>query len=350
MSAATDSKKPDENPDAKKQHPFRRAVLRGLGVVLPPLLTIVLLIWIWNAVQNYVLTPVETGLAHAITWTMREDPEEEIQRKRIEDGQLTGVYQDEVYVRLKSGEWVKQSIYQAVDRNPGEENLRTAYDYYMRYSKIRYLRRSRVLPVFLCLFILVLYFLGKFMAAGVGRITWTTLEMVINQLPIVRNIYSSVKQVTDFVFSESEVGFTRVVAVQYPRRGIWTVAFVTGESMLDIRSAANEPVVTLLIPTSPMPATGFTITVLRSETVDLDISVDQAIQFIVSCGVVVPMSQQYKEESYASQIAKAVVQGAVSNHTETPKLPVDGVDTPDPPSDAGDAEDAGDADASESDS
>ena len=66
---------------------------------------------------------------------------------------------------------------------------------------------------------------------------------------------------------------------------------VTGESLLDIRSAANESVLSVLIPTSPMPVTGYTITVLKSETIDLNISIDQAFQFIVSCGVVVPPQQ-----------------------------------------------------------
>ncbi|NIO38894.1 MAG: DUF502 domain-containing protein, partial [Burkholderiales bacterium] len=68
-------------------------------------------------------------------------------------------------------------------------------------------------------------------------------------LPVIRNVYSSVKQVTDFAFNESEIRFTRVVAVEYPRRGIWSLGFLTGESMIDIKSAAGEPVVTVLMPT-----------------------------------------------------------------------------------------------------
>ena len=85
------------------------------------------------------------------------------------------------------------------------------------------------------------------------------------------------------------------MAVEYPRKGIWTVAFATGESLLDVESAANEPVMTVLIPTSPMPFTGFTITVKKSETVDLNLTIDQAFQFVVSCGVVVPPQQITRE-------------------------------------------------------
>ena len=94
------------------------------------------------------------------------------------------------------------------------------------------------------------------------------------------------------VCSESrDIEFTRVVAVQYPREGVWSVGFVTGESMLTIQNVAAEPVLSVLMPTSPMPATGFTITIRKSEAIDLDITIDQAIQFIVSCGVVVPTNQ-----------------------------------------------------------
>ncbi len=78
------------------------------------------------------------------------------------------------------------------------------------------------------------------------------------------------------------------MAVEYPRRGIWSIGFVTGESIARIRAVAEEPVLSVLMPTSPIPGTGFTISVRKSETVDLDIPVDQALQFVVSCGVVLP--------------------------------------------------------------
>ena len=80
--------------------------------------------------------------------------------------------------------------------------------------------------------------------------------------------------------------------------------------MLDIRSAANEPVLTVLMPTSPMPATGFTITIRKSETIDLDITIDQAIQFVVSCGVVVPPQQQCLDEEASEVVSKLLGQTA----------------------------------------
>ena len=151
--------------------------------------------------------------------------------------------------------------------------------------------------------------LGKFMAAGIGRIFVGAFERGILQLPLVRNVYSSVKQVSDFLFSPRQIEYTRVVAVEYPRTGIWSLGLVTGESMIDIRAAANEPVLSVLVPTSPMPITGYTINVRKSEAIDLNITIDQAFQFIVSCGVVVPPQQLQealeKREELEAQEASA---------------------------------------------
>ena len=162
-----------------------------------------------------------------------------------------------------------------------------------------------MIPTFLAIFILILYLLGKFMAAGMGRILVGAFERGILQLPLVRNVYSSVKQVSDFLFSPRQIEYTRVVAVEYPRRGIWSLGLVTGESMIDIRAAANEPVLSVLVPTSPMPVTGYTINIRKSEALDLNITIDQAFQFIVSCGVVVPPQQLQEalEEKAKAELA-----------------------------------------------
>jgi uncharacterized membrane protein len=118
------------------------------------------------------------------------------------------------------------------------------------------------------------------------------IERGILRIPLVNKVYGSVKQVTDFAFSEREIEFNRVVAIQYPREGIWSLGFVTGNSMREITEATGEPMLSVLMPTSPMPMTGFTVNVKRSEAIDLNLTVDEAIQFIVSCGVVIPAQQR----------------------------------------------------------
>ncbi|MEM6330707.1 MAG: DUF502 domain-containing protein [Planctomycetota bacterium] len=281
---------PPAGPAAKRPlDPFRRAVLRGLGVLLPPLLTIVIFLWVGNTVVTYMLEPVEQATESFLVWSGSDI--------RTAETLPEGALRDGLYVEAEGGKnakYVPADVYADVKQRLGSAPMPdTARGVYQTHVRQKWLQRRFVIPIFLGVLLLALYLLGKFLAAGIGRFFWNRFELVIDRVPLVRNVYSSVKQVTDFLFSDPDVGenFTRVVAVEYPRKGIWTVAFVTGESMLDIESAANEPVMSVLIPTSPMPFTGFTITVKKSESVDLNLTIDQAFQFIVSCGVVVPPQQ-----------------------------------------------------------
>lgn len=287
--------KPFRHPAQRKQHPFRRAVLRGLGVVLPPLLTVVIFLWVGSTVDQKVLQPVTTLARNVIAWSVA-DIRDELPASAERIGSMTFSVNGRKYRQVLEGQnevkYLPETVYNRVYRGRGTEQMpNTAEAIYHRYVELQYLQPYITVPVALTLFICAMYLLGKFMAAGIGRVFWNLFERGIHRLPLVRNVYSSVKQVTDFMFNESEIEYTRVVAVQYPRKGIWSLGFVTGESMLDIRNAAGEAVLSVLIPSSPMPVTGYTITVLKSETIDLNITLDQAFQFTISCGVVVPPQQ-----------------------------------------------------------
>ncbi|HMP05954.1 MAG TPA: DUF502 domain-containing protein, partial [Lacipirellulaceae bacterium] len=273
----------------RKLDPFRRALVRGLAVLLPPLLTIVILVWVWNTVANYLLTPLE-GVARRVLVTHYEKDivaESAVPADEIVDGRA--LIDERPYRQARDGDFLPTEQYDVVEKYYGRAQMPAqAKGVSAAYVERTYLQWYVVAPVFLCLFLLVLYLLGKFLAAGVGRFFWLQFERLIIRLPLIRNVYSSVKQVTDFVFNERELQFTRVVAIEYPRKGVWQLAFVTGESLGDIAAAANEPVMSVLVPTSPMPFTGFTATLRRRETIDLSITMEQALQFIVSCGVVAP--------------------------------------------------------------
>lgn len=269
--------------------PFRRALVRGLAILLPPLLTIVILVWIWNTVAVYLLVPAENVARRALVTLYHRDiqPASAVPEGAGPDG--IAVIDEKPYHLAQDGKYVPSEQYEGVLAWFGPAEMpATADAISAAYVERTFLQRTTVIPVFLCGFLLGLYLLGKFLAAGVGRFFWLQLERIIIRLPIVRNVYSSVKQVTDFVFNERELEYTRVVAVEYPRKGIWQLGFVTGEALVDIGAAANEPLLTVFFPCSPMPFTGYTAVVKRSETLDLSLSMEQAIQFMVSCGVVVP--------------------------------------------------------------
>ncbi|MBT4864458.1 MAG: DUF502 domain-containing protein, partial [Planctomycetaceae bacterium] len=153
--------------------------------------------------------------------------------------------------------------------------------------------------------IVLLYFIGRLVTVRIGAWFVNQFESaVLARLPVISTIYSAVKQVTDFLFSERQIEYNRVVAIEYPRRGIWSLGFVTGDSMMELTAAAGEPLVTVLIPTSPMPVTGYTMSVPRRELIDLNVTIDQAFQFCVSCGVLVPPHQQVTPELLQQELAK----------------------------------------------
>jgi len=280
--------------------PIRRALIRGLAVILPPLLTVVVFIWAWSMIDAYILVPCERMAGHLIVWSIKDIrsgiPEGAIVSRSEPAGPVTGFQLNgRTYVQVnRGGRWIPQVVWETVENNlPRADVPTTAEAFYDHYVTVRHLRRAQTLPIFLAVFLLVLYLTGKLMAAGVGRYLRRAGEGVVDRMPIVRDVYSASKQITESIFSEQEMQFLRVVAVEYPRKGLWQIAFVTGEGFRDVREAAGEPIVSLLMSHSPVPATGFTCMMLKRETIELDITVDQALQYIVSCGVVVPPHQQW---------------------------------------------------------
>ncbi len=137
----------------------------------------------------------------------------------------------------------------------------------------------------------LIYIFGRFVASILGRATWRVIEHGFFRLPVVKQIYPSVKQVTDFVLAERKMKFSRVVAVEYPRKGIWSLGLVTNTGMRTIQEALGQDMVMIFIPSSPTPVTGYTIAVRRDEIIDLPLNIDNALRLTVSGGVIMPPGQ-----------------------------------------------------------
>jgi len=105
---------------------------------------------------------------------------------------------------------------------------------------------------------------------------------------VFNTIYSSVKQVSDTLFSSSGNAFRKALLIEYPRKGAWTIAFMTGVPGGDVRNHLVGDYVSVYVPTTPNPTSGFFLMVPRAETVELDMNVDEALKYIVSMGVVTP--------------------------------------------------------------
>lgn len=286
MNAMKHAKDSAGSQTGKVAPPFRAAMLRGLGGLFPPLLTIVIFLLIGQTVKQYVLDPVTSWVREGLVYSLADirydlGPVDPVGKTVTVDGL--------VYRQIDGDAFIPLVVYDTVRRTLGTRTApRSAEEYYRSYVETTYLQPYFVVPVFLLVFVLILYLLGKFLAAGIGRAFWSAIEQLIVRLPLIRSVYSAVKQFSDFFFNETEVQFRKVVAIEYPRRGIWSLAFVVSEGFLDVRAAANEPIVAVFVPSSPMPMTGFTITLPKRDVIDLNITIDQAIQFMVSCGVVVP--------------------------------------------------------------
>jgi uncharacterized membrane protein len=138
-------------------------------------------------------------------------------------------------------------------------------------------------------FTLFLVFLtGLFTANILGQRLLRLWEAVLARIPIVKSVYYSVKQVSDTLFSAKGDAFRRALLVQYPRPGSWTIAFLTGQPGGDVARRLQGDYVSVYVPTTPNPTSGFFLMMPRSDVIELDISVDDALKYIISMGVVGP--------------------------------------------------------------
>jgi uncharacterized membrane protein len=284
----------------RRSRPLRSALIRGLGVLLPPLLTIVILVWIWQTVKSYVLQPVTAEVGDAITWSLKDI------RNELPDAQPTeheGVFVSHGvrYRQLENKQFVPLDVYTVALRGLGSiPPPTTGWGVYRRYVETEYLRPIIVIPVFLVVFVTLMYVLGSLVAAGVGQVVWNHLEHAITHLPMVRGVYGAAKQLTDYMLTEKPLEFKRVVAFEHPARGQWQIGFVASEGFAEIRRLAGEPVLAVLVHVNPIPVSGYVRLVPKSQIMDLDMTVDQAVHYIVSFGVVLP-PQQLSAKPQATQ-------------------------------------------------
>jgi uncharacterized membrane protein len=220
---------------------FKRYFFRGLAVLLPTTLTIGILAWGYSVVQENITRYINMGLVELIH-----------------------------YMQAPGG--------------PDKDRLTAIFVDGYAGSAVGFL-------IALAIVVLV----GALLASVAGKALWRIVEGFIMNTPILRRVYPYVKQVTDFVFSEEgdqRKMFSRVVAVEYPRKGVWSLGFVTGSGFRKIAEGSHKEFLTVMIPTSPTPVTGYVVVVAKEETVTLDMTVEEAFRFLISGGVVAPESEQ----------------------------------------------------------
>ena len=134
----------------------------------------------------------------------------------------------------------------------------------------------------------ILLLTGMLAANLFGRRFVEIWERILNKIPLVRSIYSSIKQISNTIFDPSGKSFRKVLMLQYPRKGLWSIGFLTNDNVGDEMSAVDDRLVAVFIPTTPNPTSGFIIMTRNDEITELDMSVEEGFKFIISMGVIIP--------------------------------------------------------------
>lgn len=143
--------------------------------------------------------------------------------------------------------------------------------------------------------LLIILVTGLVTANVLGQKLVQLWEAILARIPVVKSIYYSVKQVSDTLFSSSGQAFRKALLVQYPREGAWTIAFLTGKPGGDAAKHLSGDYVSVYVPTTPNPTSGFFLMLPRQDVIELDMSVDEALKYIISMGVVSPPARKLLE-------------------------------------------------------
>ena len=271
---------------------FRRFFLRGLAVVLPATLTLWILVQAYLWVNESIAEPINSGIRYTLVQIFAAWP------ALPEYWGITPTA-DEIDLARS-----------ALELAPGDasRDIGIVFEYQAGVVKSWWTNNWAVRLIGLLVAIFAVYLAGRLVGGWVGRVAYRQLERAITSLPVIKKIYSWIKQIVDFLFSNQDKAqqFRRVVAVEYPKKGIWSVGFQTGTSLRALDDVVGDEAITIFIPSSPTPFTGYTITVPISSTIELPLTVEEAIGFTISGGVLRPPSQNRPHSLSAAVSSKAV--------------------------------------------
>ncbi len=261
-------------PPKKTGSRVRLFLRRGLGSLLPALLTIIVLVACYNFVDERISTPINRGIHSLVVSSaagrrlLLDKWGIDVERKR--------------YRREDAGadEWLPLA--------DSEANLDTAKLY-------RLLARwDRIPPIIgFSLGLVFVFLVGSFVATYAGRRVFSSFERFLSNIPVVKTVFPYAKQLVDFVFREKKTPeWSSVVAVPFPSRDIYQIAFLTGPGLAHIDETTGRRFVNVYVPSSPAPFTGWTVLVPEDDVISLPFSVDEAVRFLVSGGVIAPVGQE----------------------------------------------------------
>ncbi len=147
----------------------------------------------------------------------------------------------------------------------------------------------------------VLLVTGLLVANFFGRRLVGSFESLLDRIPLVRSVYSSVKHFAEVVFSDSNTSFKKVLLIEYPRAGLYSLAFQTSENPEEVQRRTGDEIVTVFLPTTPNPTSGFMLFVPRKDVTELDMTVEEALKMVISLGVVLPADKSRSNRDFVSR-------------------------------------------------
>lgn len=258
---------------------FKRFFGRGLGILLPSIVTLWLLFQAFVFLFTNVAEPINRGIRSGVLAVAPRVIDEseplpamfawmEVSPEQVE--RLRSFTQSPTAKELTEAQAIAQIR---------RDQLREAWrgEWYLN-------------GVGLLVAVLLVYSAGLLLGNYVGRQVYTRVEKLISKVPGFKQVYPHVKQVVDLVFGENSTmkAFSEVVLVEYPRKGMYTIGMVTGNTFRELRDVAGGEVISVFIATSPTPMTGFVVNVRRDEAVTLDMTIEQALRWIITAGVLTP--------------------------------------------------------------
>ncbi len=157
----------------------------------------------------------------------------------------------------------------------------------------------------LIVLVIVLTLIGALTAGIMGRFVVRTGERILARMPVVRSVYAATKQIFETVFAKQSKAFRQAVLVEYPRRGIWAIAFITGRTEQEVQNLTVEETVNIFLPTTPNPTSGFLLFIPKRDVVPLDMSVEEAIKMVISGGIVTPPDRRPAKERAKPKVSAA---------------------------------------------
>ncbi len=146
------------------------------------------------------------------------------------------------------------------------------------------------------LLVLLLILIGMFAAGFLGKFFLKLGEWIVYKMPFISSVYSLLKQVFETFLSNKNQAFSKVVLLEYPRKGIWILGFVSTETTGEVAGKVNDKMLNVFIPTTPNPTSGFLIFVPKKDTIELNMTVEEGIKFVISGGLVDPESMPKKKK------------------------------------------------------